>query len=77
MEIINTLFVGPVLPATLFLGLLLLWNLLAVLGAVDMHMPVPTYLQTFTCPPMVTCRLAAAHNPPGRRQRLAGVPAMD
>ena len=39
MEFINTLFVGPVLPATMFLGLLLLWNLLAVLGTVDLHMP--------------------------------------
>ena len=39
MDIINTLFAGPVLPATLFLGLLLLWNMLAVLGAVDLHMP--------------------------------------
>ncbi|MEZ6077721.1 MAG: hypothetical protein R3C56_19245 [Pirellulaceae bacterium] len=39
MEFINTLFIGPVLPATMFLGLLLLWNLLAVLGTVDLHMP--------------------------------------
>ncbi len=39
MEFFNTLFTGPVLPATMFLGLLLLWNLLAMLGTVDLHMP--------------------------------------
>lgn len=39
MEFINAVFSGPVLPATMFLGLLLLWNLLALLGTVDLHMP--------------------------------------
>ncbi len=39
MELLNSLFSGPVLPATLFLGLLVLWNLLAMLGTIDLDMP--------------------------------------
>lgn len=39
MEIINSFFAGPVLPATLFLGLLVLWSLLALVGTVDLDVP--------------------------------------
>lgn len=35
MELITAIFSGPVLPATLFLGILLIWSLLALLGAID------------------------------------------
>ena len=39
MDILTTLFAGPVLPATLALGLMVLWSLLAVLGSVDLDLP--------------------------------------
>lgn len=39
MELINNLFVGPVLPATCLLGLMVAWSLLAILGTVDFDMP--------------------------------------
>ncbi len=39
MELLTSLFSGPVLPATLFLGLLVVWNLLAMLGTIDLDMP--------------------------------------
>ncbi|MCA9133938.1 MAG: NfeD family protein [Planctomycetales bacterium] len=39
METLTILFSGPVLPATLFLGLLLIWSLLALAGTVDWDLP--------------------------------------
>ncbi len=39
MEMIHTLFSGPVLPATMFLGFMVLWSLLAILGTVDLDVP--------------------------------------
>ena len=39
MELINTILTGPVLPATIFLGILLVWSLLAILGTVDFDIP--------------------------------------
>ncbi len=39
MEFLTTIFSGPILPATLFLGFLVIWNLLAVAGTFDLEMP--------------------------------------
>ncbi len=39
MEILNTLVTGPVLPATMFLALMVLWSSLALIGAVDLDVP--------------------------------------
>ncbi len=39
MELITSIFVGPVVPATILLGLLLAWSLLAIIGAVDFDFP--------------------------------------
>ena len=39
MELITTILTGPVLPATIFLGILLVWSLLAMLGTVDFDIP--------------------------------------
>ncbi len=39
MEIINNLLIGPVLPATMFLGFMVLWSSLALIGAVDLDVP--------------------------------------
>lgn len=39
MEFLTTIFSGPILPASLFLGFLLIWSLLAVAGTVDFDMP--------------------------------------
>jgi len=39
MELITSIFVGPVLPATFLLGFLLAWSLLAILGTVDLDIP--------------------------------------
>jgi hypothetical protein len=39
MELITTIFTGPVLPASLFLGILLVWSLLAMLGTIDFDIP--------------------------------------
>ncbi len=39
MEIVITIFSGPVLPATLLLGVVVGWSLLAMLGAVELDMP--------------------------------------
>lgn len=39
MEWITSIFTGPVLPATAFLGILLLWSLLAILGTIDFDIP--------------------------------------
>ena len=38
MEIITIFLTGPVLPATILLGLLIVWSCLALLGTVDLHM---------------------------------------
>ncbi len=39
MDMINSFFSGPTLPATLFLGLLVIWSLLAIVGTVDFDVP--------------------------------------
>ncbi len=39
MEIISNLLAGPVLPASMFLALMVLWSSLALLGAVDLDVP--------------------------------------
>lgn len=39
MESLSFFVAGPVLPATLLLGLLIAWSVLAMLGAVDLEMP--------------------------------------
>ncbi len=39
MEMVTDLVSGPVLPATLLLGVMLVWSLFAMLGAVDLDMP--------------------------------------
>lgn len=39
MELVTSLFAGPVLPATILLLLMLGWSMLAVLGTVDLDMP--------------------------------------
>jgi hypothetical protein len=38
MEILTTLVTGPVLPATVLLGLMLVWGLFAILGAVELDL---------------------------------------
>jgi hypothetical protein len=38
-EFLTTVFSGPILPATLFLGFLVIWSLLAMAGTVDIDMP--------------------------------------
>ncbi|MEZ6135774.1 MAG: DUF1449 family protein [Pirellulaceae bacterium] len=39
MELLNTLFSGPVLPASALLCFMLVWSLMAMLGAVDLDLP--------------------------------------
>lgn len=39
MDFVTTLFTGPILPASLLLGLMLCWSLLAMLGALDIDLP--------------------------------------
>lgn len=39
VEILNNLITGPVLPASLLLGIMLTWSALAMLGTVDLDMP--------------------------------------
>ncbi len=41
MDFLATLFAGPVLPATVLLGLLVGWSLLALLGAADFNVASP------------------------------------
>lgn len=39
MEIVTTLFSGPILPATLLLLVMLFWSFMALLGSVDLDLP--------------------------------------
>lgn len=39
MSLFTSIFTGPVLPASILLGMLLLWSLLALLGTVDIDIP--------------------------------------
>ena len=39
MDLLETLFVGPVLPATFLFGLMVGWSLLAMLGTVELDVP--------------------------------------